>query len=225
MDVQMPEMDGLEATTRLRELGYRSLPIVALTAHAMRGDRERFLQAGMDDALSKPIDPNGLRAAVQAWTDDRRPSLPLALDAAPESGSVGASRGDAKAEPVLAESGSGAGEGLPMIDFGHIESMRGTLARSDVIEVFQMFLLEVRKRTDWLRDNVDQAPEQSLVEEAHALKGLSANFGALRLSDIAKTMELAARDSDTRTVREALQDMNEVADPTVKALEEWLSRL
>ncbi|MBT6499956.1 MAG: response regulator [Deltaproteobacteria bacterium] len=68
MDIQMPEMDGFETTARIREeLGGRTLPIIALTANAMAGDRERCLQAGMDDYISKPIDRKKLYTILNKW--------------------------------------------------------------------------------------------------------------------------------------------------------------
>jgi CheY-like chemotaxis protein len=70
MDVSMPGMNGLEATGAIRgmeaEIGYH-VPIVGVTAHALKGDRERCLEAGMDDYLSKPISPNALLEKVAAW--------------------------------------------------------------------------------------------------------------------------------------------------------------
>jgi two-component system sensor histidine kinase/response regulator len=69
MDVQMPEMDGFEATQRIRDLEGEAthIPIIAMTAHAMKGDRERCMLAGMDDYLSKPIEPDNMFAIIQRW--------------------------------------------------------------------------------------------------------------------------------------------------------------
>jgi CheY-like chemotaxis protein len=77
MDVQMPEMDGLEATREIRKReaalngGPESLhirtPIIAMTAHAMQGDRERFIEAGMDDYVAKPVTPQALAEVLERW--------------------------------------------------------------------------------------------------------------------------------------------------------------
>ena len=69
MDVQMPVMDGIEATKKIRSsrLGYENIPIIALTAYAMRGDREQFLEAGMDDYLAKPVDRDKLLAILKKY--------------------------------------------------------------------------------------------------------------------------------------------------------------
>jgi CheY-like chemotaxis protein len=80
MDIQMPEMDGIEAVLRIRSgeagEGSRRIPVVALTAHAMEGDRELFLQKGMDDYISKPIRLTELRGAMERWLGELHPEAP-----------------------------------------------------------------------------------------------------------------------------------------------------
>jgi CheY-like chemotaxis protein len=78
MDCQMPEMDGYTATSRirLREGSNRHTPVIAMTAAAMEGDRERCLKAGMDDYISKPIRPEDVEAALVRWVDSAAINAP-----------------------------------------------------------------------------------------------------------------------------------------------------
>lgn len=73
MDVQMPEMDGLEATEKIRSLDgdISNIPIIALTANAMKGDREKYISAGMDDYVTKPIEKNKLLAVIDQWKGEK----------------------------------------------------------------------------------------------------------------------------------------------------------
>jgi PAS domain S-box-containing protein len=88
MDVHMPEMDGFEATAEIRraENGYRHTPVIALTARAMTGDRERCLEAGMDDYLTKPVRKEQLIAVLDRWVPPKAPSASSSSAAAEAAG-------------------------------------------------------------------------------------------------------------------------------------------
>lgn len=125
MDIQMPEMDGCTATRQIRALeGPESaVPIIALTANAMRGDRERYLACGMTDYVAKPIEPEALRAAISRCTGSGPRSatvtpLPLAVPESSED-ARGASEADAEEPEAVGGSGSAALEKL----IGRLESL------------------------------------------------------------------------------------------------------
>ncbi len=167
MDLQMPVMGGLEATAeiRRREQGTPAhLRIVAMTAHAMSGDRERCLSAGMDGYLSKPIDPSMLFAAVE----HEPAKTPVA---APPDG--------APAQPAPA---------TPVFD------REGVMARLEgdeqlFNEVIQLFLEDCPTHLAAIKAAIDSDDADALRTSAHTLKGAAGNMSAKRLFDAALTLE------------------------------------
>ncbi len=210
MDVQMPVMNGLEATAairaRERERGGH-VPIVALTAHAMRGDRERCLAAGMDSYLLKPIERDELFAAIESFSaaagtaDARRPSAAAPAGPAPRGprppaapGMVHAPTDDAAVAAVLARLGGDA-----------------TLAR----ELAGIFLHDAPGMMKRIEDAVAARDGEALRMAAHALKGAVANFGfasasaaALKLEKLGREREFAEAGSAWSTLRRELDSAN-----------------
>jgi signal transduction histidine kinase/CheY-like chemotaxis protein/HPt (histidine-containing phosphotransfer) domain-containing protein len=175
MDVQMPVMDGFEATRAIRsgetKVPNPRIPIIAMTAHAMKGDRERCLESGMDDYISKPISPQALAEALEKWLDlahERTPALP-----AP----------GGSAEPTA---------GPPVFD------RQAFLARlmgdEDLAKnIVARFLEDIPKRILAMRTHLDQGDAGSAGGQAHTIKGAAANVGGLAFSAAAFEMEKAAK--------------------------------
>ena len=187
MDVQMPEMDGRQATAEIRgrERGTgRHLPIIAMTAHNMQGDREQCLACGMDDYVSKPVDPEELFAALKRWGQP-----------AP----VGANVPAAKALPALAPPPAiGAAltsEKLPVLD---VERLHRSCAGKATLE--RRIMAETLRLTPAILERLSAAASAENAErsrfEAHTLKGSSRTLGAEALGAAAALMEEAARAGD-----------------------------
>ena len=164
MDVQMPEMNGLEAARAIRaqeKAGEPRLPIVAMTAHAMKGDREQCLEAGMDGYITKPIDPDLLFRTIEGTRRDTVLTL-----ARPSSGAF-------DPEGLLRRAGG---------DW--------TLAR----EVINMFLDDMPDVVAEMREAVAQQNCTVVQRAAHRLKGAAANLEARDLTKIASEIEEGAED-------------------------------
>lgn len=185
MDVQMPVMDGFEATRLIRsgktEVPDPRIPIIAMTAHAMKGDRERCLEAGMDDYISKPIAPRALAEALEKWSGKTRARPVPPGPAAPTAPAAETPR--QKVEP--------SGE-APVFDRqALLDRLLGdeALAR----DILAGFLDDMAGQIDALRGFVARGDAESVGGKAHAIKGAAANAGGLAVSAAARELEKAAR--------------------------------
>ncbi len=176
MDVQMPEMDGLEATAAIRaETKWANIPIIAMTAHAMKGDREHFLSAGMDDYVTKPIRTKEVLAAIERQRKRIKVSPP--------------------APPSSRSNGRAANAELEILDpTGPMEWLDGDTAVFG--ELLTFFLNESKEYISQLAVAIANADAQQVNQLAHKLKGSSANMGANRLSAAAHQLEQIGASED-----------------------------
>ena len=188
MDMQMPVMDGYEATAAIRD-GGGTVPIIALTGNAMKGDRRRCTDAGCDDFMTKPIQIDALLRLVASYLQPEsnaidRPVPPVVTDPNP------GLRPGVNDDPIITPT-------LPMDD-------------EDFRSITQDFVRRLGDRIDQMQSLVQQAAFDDLADQAHWLKGAGGTVGLEVLTDPAKRLEQTAKDGDGDTATRLLAEIRSI---------------
>ena len=199
MDVQMPVLDGFAATEEIRALpGGDQLPIIALTAHALSGERERCLAHGMSGYLAKPFHPEALFAAVEgALRDDDSALAPVAPVSKP------APAGDAPVDVVRFR-----------------REMQEAGAEDAVDTILASFVVSVGERLEALNTAEASGDAAELQRAAHAYKSSAGAVRATRLAELLEVVELAARDGDVSVARRGIAGVRDESQRVLEYLDE-----
>jgi signal transduction histidine kinase/DNA-binding NarL/FixJ family response regulator/HPt (histidine-containing phosphotransfer) domain-containing protein len=217
MDVQMPGMDGLEATRWLRaRADCASLPIIAMTAYAMRSERARCLEAGMNDHVAKPIDIAALRRVLASWVEPR-----LAARAAPDatSGSEPGAESEPESEQEAAAACSLSIPGIDIVDgafrFGQDQVL--------FLSVLRQAHLAILSHHGSLEQALAAQHIAAAKEIAHTVKGMAANVSARRLQQAALRIEglLKQDQAGSAQLAHALREYGLAFDELKSGLETW----
>ena len=204
MDLQMPGMDGLTATRLLRaQPQLQALPIIAMTAHALVEERQRCLDAGMNDHVSKPIDPDALFATLKRWTKPRQVRAP-----------------GAEVRPAKLVDD----ETLPEID--GVDTAGGLKRVAGNTRLYRELLMQFAAKQSEAGSQILAAIESGdnkLAERiAHTVKGVAGNVGLKKVCTVAEKLERAIHDSN-QGVSAVLEEFTRVVDCQVQAIQQAMS--
>ncbi len=203
MDLQMPKMDGIEATRIIRqELLLDSLPIIAMTAHAMHGDREKCIAAGMNHYISKPIDSKKLfsmlRSSIHLSTAPQAPDKSYTADIT-----------DLESPGYM--NGLDAGQGIERIGGNKTKYIQILAAFCSLYEHFMQDHM----------DSIKKKTFQPVMEAAHSLAGAAGNVSAIEVQQLAKALKAACSMNESQTALDLLSEV----DSAIKKVKHSLKRL
>jgi len=198
MDVSMPEMDGLQASDQIRALGGHNakVPIIALTAHAMAGDRDMCLAAGMNDYLNKPLNYRTLVDALEKW-------LHVAAELEEDVRLTGAGVVEPEAPPSRQTLSA-----VPVFDERVLQAMRDNLGGDAVGQVTRSFLSDSAKRIA----EMSVQDMKMLEHQAHTLKSSGASCGLMRFAGLMADLEAASAMADQQRAERLLSLARDVYD-------------
>jgi two-component system, sensor histidine kinase and response regulator len=191
MDCQMPLMDGFAATATIRERERQTqaarIPIIALTANAMEGDRDRCLAAGMDDYLSKPFSQQALSEMLVRWCPPQHPQHPISPTAPPTTATDAAGSNGSPARPVPPP------EPVDRTAWASIVAFQKPGQPKVLHKIIGLYLTSSQAQVTQLRQALQGQDYDAIRVLAHTLKSSSATLGAHRLAALAKELEEACR--------------------------------
>ncbi len=215
MDCQMPKLDGYDATgaIRARETASEHLPIVAMTANALKGDRERCIEAGMDDYLSKPLQIAELTRVLEEWVERHGPANGLPASGGPSAAS----------RPLASEetppSASYATPGDLLVDTAAVAQLRESLRPEVISRVVDLFLRETAEGLAKLAAAEQARAASPMGEAAHRLKSSCRTVGAAGMEDLCRELERRGADGSTDGCRELIDRLESAFEPTAAALQ------
>jgi CheY-like chemotaxis protein len=199
MDLRMPEVDGLEATAGIRSMVRgRQVPIIAMTANAMKEDVERCLAAGMDDFVSKPVNKRRLLEILDRCLTDSPVSSKAAID---QTGPVDGVRS------------------APLLDLQTLQQLAVDVPPEVIPGMMQTFIDEMIARVKTISTGLEIESVALLRDEAHTLKSTAGTFGALCMHELARDLEASCRAENRSQVINLGKQLTEVLRPTLAAFQ------
>ncbi len=229
MDVQMPVMDGMEATRVIRSpessVINHDIPIIAMTAHAMQGDREKCLATGMNDYVSKPVSSDTLAKALEVWLvkpdvfDNMGPRSEKNMDIVKTSADKDYANGKvqpesssrpAESQSIKTETDSSEG-GEPMLEIFDKEGVLNRLMGDEEFlqVIVELFLQDMPEQLTAMKNYVELGEADMAGSQAHKIKGAAANIGAEAVFAVARDMEDAAKAGDKKRLKALMHRLEE----------------